>query len=193
MNGERQPSLQSNMHQAKLAVLIIVIKVQALAFFRHQLQMLRHPVSLQVKGLTRFDARKHTDQSCFDPILLPDSHRQFFFRSLGRLQVLIWSSQLAGSVLGVFDNPLRQTFSVSSKIFEQDVLAVQENLQPANMGNRTQGAAEQHPIKTPESSSYAANVPLQKTLHDSPPALLCWSKHIMPEGSHGAFLILVAA
>lgn len=50
------------------------------------------------------------------------------------------------------------------------MLAVEENLQPANMSYRTQGAAEQHPIKPRKCSSDAAVGPLQKTLHDSPPA-----------------------
>jgi hypothetical protein len=83
--------------------------------------------------------------------------------------------------LGLFYNPSRQTFSIAPKIFEQHVLAVQENLQAANMSYRTQGAAEQHPVKSRKSSSYAAFVPLQKTLHGLPPALVCWRKHIMPE------------
>src|SRR5258705_12782113 len=39
------------------------------------------------------------------------------------------------------------------------------------MGYRTQGAAEQHSIKSRKSSSYAVAVPLQTTLHDSPPAV----------------------
>src|SRR5207302_4973316 len=76
------------------------------------------------------------------------------------------------------------------KIFEQDVLAVQENLQTANMSNRSQGAAEQHPIKSRKSSSDAAVVPLQKTLHDSPPAFCLFAQtYIARNVSHGAFFI----
>src|SRR5207248_1868718 len=136
------------------------------------------------------DAGKHHYQSFFNVVLFTDLQRQFLFRLLGRWQVLIRSAQLAGGLFRLFYNPLRQAFSVAAKIFEQDVLAVQENLQPANMSNRSQGAAEQHPIKSRKSTGYAAVVPPQKTLHDSPPAFcLSAQTYFARNVSHGAFLI----
>lgn len=110
LNRERQPSLQSDMHQAKLAVLIVVIKVQALSFLRKQFQMLRRRIFLQVKRLPWLDTSKDTDQTFSDPLLLPNLQPQFFFRYLRRLQVLVGSSQFAGSVLGLLYDPFATAF-----------------------------------------------------------------------------------
>src|SRR4030095_15221359 len=171
LNSERQPGLQAHVHQAKLAVQIVKVKVQALTFFRHQFQLLRGPVLPQIEGLARFDTGKHTYQPLLDAVPLHDLQCQFLFRSFRRGQINIRSPHFARQLFRVCHQPLRQTYYVAAKILQQHMMAVQKNLEPLNMRYRTQGAAKQHAIKSRKCSSYAVAVPLQKTLHDSPPVV----------------------
>src|SRR5205085_7134893 len=170
LNGERQPRLQTDMQQAKLPIEIVKVQVQTLTFFGAQLQSLRRLITFQIKRLTGFDTSKHRYQTLLDAVPRYNLQRYLFFRFLRRGEILIRTTQFAGALLRLFDDPFRQAFNVGGKIFEQDMLAVQENLQPTNMGNRSQRAPKQHPIKARKSSSYAVTVPLQETLHDLPPA-----------------------
>jgi hypothetical protein len=61
------------------------------------------------------------------------------------------------------------------------------------MRDRSQAAAVQHSIKSRKSSSYAVAVPLQKTLHGSPPVVRLLLQTIMPDSESWSVPILVAA
>ena len=181
MNSEWQPRLQTHMQQTKLPIQIVEVKVQALSFFRHQFQLFGLTVFPQIKRLTRFDAGKHTNQTLLDVIALHDLQRQLLFRTFRRRQINIGSSQFSRLLFRVLNYSFRQTQNISAKVFHQHSLAVQKNPQPFNMRYRTQGAAEQHPIKSRKSSSYAVAVPLKKTLHGLSPADGLLVQTIMPE------------
>src|SRR5258705_1019254 len=171
LNTKGEPGLQPHMHQAKLPVQVVKVKMQTLTFLRHQLQMFRGRVFPQIERLTWFDTSKYTDQALLKAVPRYYLQSQFLFRIFRRGQINIRSRRFARQLFRVFHQLLRQTYYITAKILHQHVVAVQKDLQPFNMGNRTQGAAEQHSIKSRKSSSYAVAVPLQQTLHDSPPAV----------------------
>src|SRR4030095_79556 len=168
LHGERQPSLQTYVHQPKLPIQIVKVKVQALTFLRDQFQLFGPAVLPQIKRLTRFHTRKHANQTLLNAIALHDLQSLLLFRIFRRRQINIRSSQFSRLLFRVLNHSFRQTQHITAKVFHQHALAVQKNLQTLNMGYRTQGTAEQHAIKSFKGSSYAVAVPLKKTLHDSP-------------------------
>src|SRR6266446_2757415 len=86
-------------------------------------------------------------------------------------------------------NLSRQSQREILKVLQEHSLTRKKNPHPLAMTQATERAAKQDPIKSCYSTVDAGLVPCQKTLHDSPPLMLC-AKDIMREeimGRHYLF------
>src|SRR5262249_27765437 len=175
LNRHRQPRLQSHMHQSKLTIQIVKVKMQTLSRAHFQSNSFRLSVSIDLIGATQFDALENTDQTFFDSILLCDLPGAVFFRLPRRPQIDQWAIGFVGDLFGSLGNGLSNLFRKLFKFFVQKVL-----LKPFGVLQRSEAATKQNPIKTCYSSNDVAFVPLQKTLHDLTPVIGLFNP-ILPE------------
>src|SRR3970282_54219 len=74
----------------------------------------------------------------------------------------------------------RQSQREILKVLQEHPLTRKKNPHPLAMTQTTNSAAKQNPVKSCYSTRDAVLMPCQKTLHDSPPLMLC-AKDIMRE------------
>ena len=87
LDGEREPALDSGMHEPKDGIDPVMVKKQAFAPTRVEFQFFRLPVTVQFIALTGLHGGQDADQAFFDPISLGDLSGYFFLVDLGGIQV----------------------------------------------------------------------------------------------------------
>ena len=178
LDGERQPGLQPYVHQAELAVDEIEIQVQALAHGGDQSQLPGFSVPTNRVGLAGLDAGQDADQPLFDAVLLHDLASEVLFGEAGGRQITKGAPLLAGQSLGVLLEPTGEPFGERAEVLVQDVLARQEDVHSVTIADGPQGSPKEHAVETRQYACDAALMPLQKTLHDDPPAdVFCQNNH----------------
>jgi len=87
LDGEREPALDSGMHETKDRIDPVMVEKQAFTPAGLEFQFLGLPVPMQFIALTGFHGSQDADQAFFDPILLGDLSGYFFFVGLRGIQV----------------------------------------------------------------------------------------------------------
>lgn len=167
--GERQPSLQSDMHQPKVAINVIEIDVQTLALFPLQSQFLCLPVSPNGERLARLNTRQNTYQASCDLVFIHNLARDVFLRPCRRFNVAVRTFVFYGKRFSVQLDFSRELLDELPEVFEQYPLDRQEYLQPFYVTDRSQRASKQDAVKTCYSTDDAVLMPLQESLHGLPP------------------------
>jgi hypothetical protein len=167
--AERQPSLQSDMHQPKVAINVIEIDVQTLALFPLQSQFLCRPVSPNGERLARLNTRQNTYQASCDLVSIHYLASDVFLRPCRRFNVEVRTFVFYGKRFSVRLDLSRELLDELPEVFEQYSLDRQEYLQPFYITDRSQRTCKQDAVKTCYSTGDAVLMPLQESLHGFPP------------------------
>src|SRR5271166_585337 len=164
LNGKRQPGLQTHVHQAKFAVQVVEIELQAFSGTQVQLQ----PVAVEthIESGTRFEATQDGDQALLHGALFEDVADDLVLVVPGRSHIAERPSQAFGHLLRMFSNPLRQPRRKRTEILEPDTLIDQELFQPSGKADGPLDAAEQQAVKAFQHAHDVRLVQLQEALHD---------------------------
>jgi hypothetical protein len=165
-----KPALQTDVHQPELWMKQIVIEIATLACF----VVLERGFTLTAKanrpGVAWLDTFQDADQSIADRILYPQLTHQLFLRCFERWEINPQSLSLLSILPGVLQELIRQPLRISRKVLKQDSLAGQEDSH-----SEAQHHAKQDAIVARKSSQNVVIMTIKKTLHDWPPALMCFA------------------
>src|SRR6266542_2697237 len=193
LDGQRQPGLQTHMHQPKLAIGKVEIEMQTLALGLNQLQSFALHIPTNSKRPTRLHASEDTNQALINLISFHNLPRSLFLRALRRSEIKVRALLGCCHLLGLFFHSIGDLLHKRFEVLVQHSLARQKLVHALQVTDRTQVAAEQNPVKTCYSSADAVFVPLQKTLHGRSPSMDLFSQTHHAGNGHGASLFLVAA
>jgi len=136
------------MHQTKVPVLIVMIKMGAFAFFQDQMDSLGLPVSAHRVRPTGLDRREQGDESLADLVLPGQTAGQFLFGEFGVLQILHRSSGPFRGGVGFGFDAVGPLLREVLEIFNQHAAHAQIRLHGFGVEEHPQAALEKQPVKT---------------------------------------------
>jgi hypothetical protein len=140
-------------HETEDGMNLIVVQVQTLALTIADLQLLGLVVFVDGEGHTGINAAEHTDQAAADAVAASDVTGDVFFGGLGRVEIADFTAQLLRlAQAGLFEagGPL---LTMGGKVLKGNAAGPKIALQPAGVGDVTQGAAKEEAVKAIEDAA----------------------------------------
>ena len=169
LDAERQPRRQPHVHQPELAVHVIKVQVQALAFLGNEPEAALF-VAADAKAHARLHAPQHAHQPLLDAVAAGDLAGPLLLGLAAAVQIFKRPAGRLGHRLGVLLEPLRKSLGKRGKVLVLHARGSQETVQPIAIADRTQRPAEQHSVESAEHANDIILVTLYKFVHGVAPA-----------------------
>ena len=165
LNREGKPRLQPDMHQSELAVVEVVIQMQALAPPAFQPNGLRLTIASDPERHAGVDGRENTDASVPNAVRLSNPNRNVLIAEMGVVNVLDFTALPPRGLQRQPDQLTANVFGVFVKVVHGDFDAVKISVEPARTDDTVEDAAKQQSIKPGEDTHDTASEISHKIPH----------------------------
>ena len=148
VHRERKPSLHPHVHQTKVRMLVIMVKVQAFARFQNQMNLFALAITPHRIGQARFDCAKYGDQTLGNSILTGQFASQFLFIGISAAQILYRSVGLGGGLVSCRFNSLGNPLGETLEVLDQDLAGGEIGFHRIRLKQQPLSGAKSQPIKT---------------------------------------------
>ena len=165
LDGKGQPRLNAGVHETKDGIDEVMIKREAFAVARHQLQAFSVAVAKDLEADAGFDSSEHADEAGSDAIALHDFAGDGFLVGIGAGQVLNRTLLDLGGAHRSVTQLGSQMLGVGTEVFEQNVFFPEQTFKSFDVADRAQGAAKDQTVESAQSTRDLVGMICYKTVH----------------------------
>ncbi len=182
LDRKGKPGLNAGVQKAKHRMYPVVVQEEALAVARLQFQFLGLAVAVDLEAPARLYATQHTHQPVVNPFLGRDAAGDLFLAHLAGGQVLHGPPHSFRLRQRRLLQPAAHPLHVRTEVLQQNLIRPQVALHPLVVGDGTECAAKDQPVKTRQRAGELVLVFRDKLVHGvsvSPPDGWSWKTNIL--------------